>query len=95
MDWTDLDTVLVLFGTPTVIGVAIGLVDSVRFLAELDEARTLSRAMCRELDDARYELEQLQDALDHADDEPPTTELPALRPVPRDAAGRHRLRVDR
>ena|SRR5699024_11082511 len=72
---------MAVFGAPTMIGMLVGLVYSIRFRAELDEARTLARAMCRELDDARYELQRVQDTLDAAErDDPPTTELPALRP---------------
>lgn len=82
---------LVLFGTPTAIGVLVGLVYSIRLRGELDEARTLAAVMCRELDDAGYELQRMRETLDRAADEPPTVELPALRSVPRDTSGRHRL----
>lgn len=82
---------LVLFGTPTAIGVLVGLVYSIRLRGELDEARRLAAVMCRELDDAGYELQRMRETLDRAADEPPTVELPVLRPVPCDAGGRHRL----
>lgn len=92
MSWREFGTVLVLLGAPVVIGVLVGAFYSVRFRCELDEARALARKMYRELEEARDDLQELQETLDQVDGCAPTTQPLALQPSVHTTVGRHRLR---
>lgn len=92
MDWGLLGWLLGSIGSPTVIGIAVGMYYRVQFRYDLEEAKALARRMYLEVDDARYELDQVSRVLDTVDTDSPTSEIWASRSTPQHQSGKHRLR---
>lgn len=87
--WGEFGVWAVWLAFPIVLSMVVGECYRLRLHGELIEARRLARRMYLELDEARYELQELQETLDRAGGGPPTEELPPVRPD--SSGGRHRL----
>ena len=79
-------------GSPIIVSIAVGMCFRVQFRYDLAEAKALARRMCLELDGARYELEQVSQALGTGEGDPPIPEQWPSGQSNQHVGGKHRLR---
>lgn len=96
MDWGELALFALWLSAPIGFAILVGETYRVLLRDELAEAKRLADKTYLELDNARFEMEELQNALDRACacGDPATDQLPAI-PQPPPLTGRHRLREER